>query len=82
MGKTEPENLYVKIFHSSVETLIIANRKGALCCSKTLVDADKSNPTKKEIKNEVDKLAASRLSNRVTPNVLVTSQRISCSRHI
>ena len=47
MGETESEYLYVKRVHLSIETLILAGGKGALCCIKTLVAEDKSNPTEK-----------------------------------
>ena len=57
MGMTESEDFYVKRVHSNIENLILARGKGALCCSKTLVASDKDNPTKKEVKYEVDKLA-------------------------
>ena len=56
MGNTESEDLYVKRFYSSIETLILSGGKGALWCIKTLVDDDKSNPTEKEVNYEVDKL--------------------------
>ena len=51
MGETELEDYYVKRVHSSIETLIVSGGKGALCCSKTLID-------EKEVNYEVDKLAA------------------------
>ena len=58
MGETESEYLYVKRVHWSIENLILAVGKGALCCSKNLVDTDKDNPTEKYVNNEVDKLTA------------------------
>ena len=57
-GETESEDSHVKRVHSSIETLILAGRKGALCCSKTLMTEDKANPTEKEVNDEVDNLAA------------------------
>ena len=48
MGKTELEDSYVNRVHSSIETSIIADGKGALSCSKTLMDEVKANPTDKE----------------------------------
>ena len=58
MSEKESEDLYVKRVQSSIENLILAVRKGALCCSKTIVSADKANPTEKEVNDEVDKLSA------------------------
>ena len=47
MGETESEYLYVKRVHLSIEILILAGGNGAMCCIKTLVAEDKSNPTEK-----------------------------------
>ena len=58
MGETESEDSYVKRVHSIIENLIIDDRKGALCCSKTLVFEDKENPNYKEVNDEVEKLSA------------------------
>ena len=58
MGEIESEDSYVKRVHSSIGTLILAGRKGALCYSKNIVAEDKANPNEKEVNNEVYKLAA------------------------
>ena len=41
-----------------IDNLILDGRKGALCCSKTIVAEDKANPTEKEVNNKVDKLSS------------------------
>ena len=46
MGETESEDSYVKIVHSSIETLILAGGKYVLFWSKTLVAGEKDNPAK------------------------------------
>ena len=47
MGETESEYSYVKRVYSSINNLILAGSKGALCYSKTIVAAEKPNPTEK-----------------------------------
>ena len=46
-GETELEDSFFKRFHLIIETLILADGKGFLYCSKTLVAEDKANTTEK-----------------------------------